>query len=236
MMKYIITAFIALFITIANGATESQPEQIKNETSSDTKTILQKADALKRDAIKRLGFDEKHGETRHVKKGANPEIVIKKSTIYFNGKAMNLGEPLAHWKKILGGKPFCSANKMTLCTWKEFGLQAGSAAGTPNIVSFMNLYLNVPEYAFENNSTLQEADDWRVKQPFTGYLELDGYGIDKATKFWELRVNADKERNLRCGLRECGFPHGGFGEDASLQLELSGASENNVINQLSVTR
>lgn len=235
-MRYIIFAVGALSFTLAHAEKELQLDSAKFENKSTTVSILQKADELRRNAIQKLGLEKKQDAVRHIKKGGTPEIIIKKSTIFFNGKAINLGESLSRWKRILGGKPFCVVSKMTLCTWQNLGIQAGTADATPDSVNFMNLYLNIPDHNSTSNSDIRGAEDWRVKSPFLGYLELDGYGIDKATKFSEILSRADKDRNLRCGLRECGFPHGAFGNEASLHFELNGGSESSLVNQISVTR
>jgi hypothetical protein len=78
------------------------------------------------------------------------------------------------------------------------------------------------------------GDDWQVHQAFHGYLQLDGYGIDAATEFWEIKSATENKRRWRCGLLDCARPSGTFGDHAQMQLWVEGKGERAIIRQLDI--
>jgi hypothetical protein len=188
----------------------------------------------------RKQFNEKeYGKARIVPKGAKPEIILQDDTILFNGKPLVLGAPLQDWKDIFSAPHRCTKpGKISpiACTWDELGIQILTSSSNKDIVSQLTIYLNPrPTDPFDPNSRSSskrhlfpddksERLEVDSRQPFTGYLELDNFGIDAKTQFWEIRTNVKLKRNLRCSSREC-FPHGYFSEYANIYMALDQNSE-----------
>jgi hypothetical protein len=76
--------------------------------------------------------------------------------------------------------------------------------------------------------------DWLARHPFTGHLEIDGFGIDKETMFRELQSSIETLRNLSCGLRSCEFPRGILGPGSMIALHLNGGSESATIEEITL--
>lgn len=188
------------------------------------------------------GADETYGEVRIVKKGAKPEVVLKGQSIFIDGRAVRIGASLTEWKRALKGAARCSSrpNDITLCVWDELGVQAGTGLRGKNTVLFFNLFLHVDpsppwNQKLPDGNSMPKPTDHRPRKPFPGYLELDGFGVDAKTEFWELRAKAEPVRNLRCGLRDCSHPRGGFSDDSSLYMRLNRASDRGNIVEFSVS-
>ncbi len=173
-------------------------------------------------------------QPRIIARGARPAIEVRNDKIFVNERALSLGAPLEIWLKAIPSTPRCDASKgdATLCIWDTLGIAIGTSPTSPTITKFLNVSVN-----------LEPADPlfpdrprpFRPKQAFPGYLELDGYGIDAKTQFWEIRAKADPKRNLRCGSRDCSHPHGGFSDKANLYLRLNGATENSTLYEFTIS-
>lgn len=74
-----------------------------------------------------------------------------------------------------------------------------------------------------------------LRRAFSGYLELDGFGIDSKAKFWEVQSETRDRRKLTCGLRECSHPGGAFGKNANIFLILNGNSDQATLRQFSIS-
>lgn len=183
------------------------------------------------------------GRARRIEKDEKPGIVISGSKLYFNKKLLEFGVVLDKWTGILPGQPRCIKERRTVCIWENIGLLVGSDDKTPPHVEFLNIHLSIPEFnaidalivaPMNRNSESPEAD-WQVHHPFKGYLEIDGFEINSKTKFWKILAGVDKGRNLRCGLRNCEFPHGEFSKNQGLYFRLNGNDENGTVKQLSIS-
>lgn len=180
-------------------------------------------------------------QVRIVPTGARPEVVISSNVIRIEGKSLHIGDALDTWRAAIPGQPRCSsgAKEITLCTWDDLGIQAGTSLVNQSAVDFLTIHVNLEALKPAKVGTpggldSQVAPPYWPTRPFTGYLELDGYGIDAKTAFWEIQSRADSTRKLRCGLRDCAHPHGRFDEKASLQLRLTGPESSASIYELSV--
>ena len=122
------------------------------------------------------------------------------------------------------------------------GLRIHTDAGG-KVVETFDIYLKLPDDLAEGLATAMpdgspgSADAGHLpRSPFTGYFELDGYGIDKDTMFWEVRSSIQPTRGLRCGLRDCQFPSGVIAPDTEIYMVLNGPSERDRIGEISIVR
>ena len=202
--------------------------------------MLDRWNEVKRQAALAVGAITPHPPPRRVEKLAKPEIIIKGQQIFFDGTPLEFGRPLASWKKILKRKPRCDKTGAEWCVWEDLGMEVSTRAKGTGGVSTVHLMFRVPEDRF-NETKVPYPDgtpdnspraDWLVRHPFTGYLEIDGFGIDKDTMFWELASSVDAGRNLSCGLTSCEFPEGILGPDSMIALHLNGRSETSTIEEI----
>lgn len=189
-----------------------------------------------------VGAIKDYGKPRRVAGGAKPEIVIKEGDIQIDGKAVAFGANLSEWTRALPKNRRCLSKKndLTLCLWDDIGIAVGTSLRHPTLVKFIAIYLNAEERPpwdprLPDGSTMPAPPDYRPKGLFHGYLELDGFGIDAKTKFWEIRTAANPERNLRCNPRDCSHPHGRFNDKANLYLRLTKATEDGELYELSIS-
>ncbi len=239
----------------ASGSEQQTSESLRKELYEKARkrnggkepTRLDLTNELYRKALEQAGAIKDYGAPRVVEKGAKPEIVLKGSSIYFNSKLLKLGDTLERWKKVLGeGRCRGRPSEMTLCIWDEYGLEVGTEwrSHPAQIVNFMEIQISLvkkdpAEALFTTNadgSPSPPTIDWRPAKPFPGYLEIDQFGIDAKTKFWEIRSSVDISRNLRCGLRDCRFPKGAFGKLDDLSMHLTTDSEQGTLESLRVGR
>lgn len=161
---------------------------------------------------------------RTVQRGAKPEIVLSGDRVMFNGRQLRLGEAIETWDDVLPGQRRCETGpNPASCVWDEIGLQAVLDFRNPGRVKAFYVFLRLPE-------TMDTA--FEPQKPFPGYLELDGFGIDARTAFWEVRKSADPKRNIRCGLRDCAMPKGAFGKGVGIYFDLSTPDEMGTVSVL----
>jgi hypothetical protein len=201
---------------------------------------LDKAKAKTRtlaDAIKNAG------QPRQVKRIRGPDLFLKKGEIYFNGKLLKSGDSIEVWKKIIGGKPRCIVESMVYCVWDELGIDVGTSNAKDKKVKFFNLQMNFSGDVDYSKLVTEMPDgtpaaphpDYAPHQVFPGYLEMNGYGIDKSTQFWEIRNGARENIDLHCGLLDCGHPHGAFGARASIGFTLNGSDDHGTVRELGIS-
>jgi hypothetical protein len=230
---------LSLLATISEGVEPSvrSPSTKKTET-----TMLDRWNEIRHQAALATGLITTSPPPRHVKRYAKPEIIMKGSSIFFDGTPLELGDPLVSWKNILKRKPHCDKTGIKWCVWEDLGLEVSASKKHNFAVSNVVIKLSIPEDPYESSVTsypdgtpynLPKAD-WLARHPFTGYLEIDGFGIDKETKFWELQSSIDNSRNLSCGLRDCEFPKGKFGPGSTIALHLNGRSESATIEEIEI--
>lgn len=73
--------------------------------------------------------------------------------------------------------------EITLCTWDELRIQAGTSLANKASVDFVTIHVNLEALKPQRdgapaNLASNVAPSYWPKQTFTGYLELDGCGID----------------------------------------------------------
>jgi hypothetical protein len=163
---------------------------------------------------------------RIVPRGAKPEVVISGTSIFINGTAVAIGQPIKLWKNAIGGSPRCDEEEYGIkaCDWDDLGislLAKGELVG--EFIVHVNLENWWPEATQRPDGTpIPPLVDWRPKHPFPGYLELDGYGIDAKTEYWEIRASAAPERKLHCDIGgNCGDTEGYFDGKSSMFLSLN---------------
>jgi hypothetical protein len=177
-----------------------------------------------------------------VKRSAKPEIIIKGANVFFDGQLLELGRPLASWKNILKRKPRCDKTGMEWCVWEDLGLEVHANEKDSFGVGTIIIKISIPEDLVketrtpypDGSSNNSPKAEWLARRPFSGYLEIDGFGIDKETKFWELQSSIDAHRNLSCGLRNCEFLSGMFGPGSIIALHLNGGSESATIEEIEI--
>lgn len=194
-------------------------------------------------AAKATGAIKNYGKPRLVEKGAQPALVLTGSSILFNNKPLVLGGRIDEWRSVIGKGSTCSpkSEHPMWCKWDALGMEITATFERPQFVSQFKIHLSreVNEDLYDilpRDAKGQSVDPvWLSKGVFPGHLEIDGFGIDKQTKFWELRSSVDRHRDLRCGLRDCSHPRGLFGQDAAIYLRLSRDDEYGVLRELAIT-
>jgi len=241
-MKYLIQyiLFFGIFFQNLFVFGEARVEQFA-ANDNDQRSLIDRWNELRVKAMQEAGVIKDWGNPRKVGKGARPQIILSKNEIHFDGKKLVLGEPIESWKEKILAKPRCFDNGMTLCVWDEYGLEVGTGYKNLNKVQFMNIYIN----ADHSNENVGKADypDGRPAKPlednmpyrtFSGYLELNGVGIDAKTEFREVQAGSVANRTLHCGLLDCSHPSGPFGEHANISLTLDGRNERGRLLELGI--
>jgi len=230
---------LSLLAVICKGI---EPSAQSSSTKEKEPTMLDRWNEVRHQAALATGAIKETPAARQIKRHAKPEIIIKGSNIFFEGELLEFGRPLATWKNILKRKPHCDQTGTEWCVWEDLGLTASTNWKNKLSVSTVTINLSIPEHLLAEARTPhpdgapdnKSKADWLARHPFTGYLEIDGFGIDKETKFWELQSNIDNRRNLSCGLRSCEFPSGIFGPRSMIDLHLNGRSESATIEEIKI--
>lgn len=198
-------------------------ERARKRNGGKEPTHAELLDELMRKAAEEAGAVPHKEDLRIVPKGAKPEIIIKGDKITYNGKQLVLGSSLSAWEKIIG-KPTRRYDDRApiLVVWDDKGFHA--MADDKNKVDQIEFFLNKrPPDPYKglvthsaDGTPLKPDVDYSPKKSFSGYLELDGFGIDAKTEFWELQATAKRERRLTCGTRDCTHPTGSLGGDSGV--------------------
>jgi hypothetical protein len=175
-------------------------------------------------------------------KSAAPTVIVAGDSITYAGKRARLNSSLNEWRSLLGSSPRHHAELPNIYVWDDLGIQLVTASAKPYGVKQIKVYLNLkPRDPAEDLFTTNPDGTPATKlptphphKPFTGYLELDGFGIDAQSQFWEIRARADRARNLDCGLRDCSHPHGAFGPRGGVYLRLDRNDEFGRVYEFSV--
>lgn len=192
-------------------------------------------------AAKATGATKDYGTPRQVPKGGKPSLIIKGGSIYFNDKLLVLGDSMDAWKKTIGAGSVCGGDSLVaVCKWDVLGIEIGSGIKRLNRVEFINIYFNEdPRRAAINVADVDVHGKpvpapWEVKGRFPGYFELEGYGIDRHTKFWEIRASVHRKHGLRCGLRDCTHPLGALKDNIGIGMALTKDDEYGELWELSL--
>lgn len=145
------------------------------------------------------------------------------------------------WKKTIGAGSVCGGDSLVaVCKWDVLGIEIGSGIKRLNRVEFINIYFNEdPRRAAINVADVDVHGKpvpapWEVKGRFPGYFELEGYGIDRHTKFWEIRASVHRKHGLRCGLRDCTHPLGALKDNIGIGMALTKDDEYGELWELSL--
>jgi hypothetical protein len=183
------------------------------------------------------------GQPRIIGKGAKPKVIVSGENITYNGKPLIIGATLREWESILG-IPTRRYIKQppSLLVWDNLGFHI--FAGEKNKVDQLKIYINKrPPDAYAGLVThgadgkpVEPSIDYSPQKPFSGYLEIDGFGIDAKTEFWEIVKTANPKRNLHCPLRDCSHPSGSMGDNSgSIYFILNRGDERGNIYELSIS-
>ena len=230
---------LSFLSSVSKGIESPDQSHSTNETEP---TMLDRWNEVQRQAALATGAIKVLPPVRRVKKYAKPEIIIKESSVFFDGTLLEFSRPLTAWKDILKRKPHCDTTGTEWCVWEDLGLTASTSWENKLSVSTMIINLSIPEHLLNETRTPYPDGtpdntpkaDWLARRPFTGYLEIDGFGIDKETKFWELESSINARRNLSCGLRSCEFPRGILGPSTMIDLHLNGERESATIEEIKI--
>lgn len=138
-----------------------------------------------------------------VPKGAKPQVVIERrgitsdgdpyftNGIRFNGKRIKNGAPLSRAVEVFGPN-FRTYHGSHY--WDQLGIsvhmgvpaQAKSGKPRPEYIKFISIQLNSPS----NGTTPPPSEPARS---FSGYLSLDGAGIGRNSRLWEVNALADRK-------------------------------------------
>lgn len=213
------------------------------QASGDSPSMGERFNSAFEKAAKKAGAVKDYGPVRKVEKGAQPEVILKGSTVSFNGKQLVLGQRIEQWQRIIGKGAVCARkNERPLwCKWDGLGIEITGSLDRPAQVAELNVRFNrdADEGIYDLRARDAQGDPidpvWLSKGVFPGYLEFDGFGIDKHTRFWEIKASVDRQRNLRCGLKNCHQPHGTLGAIANVYMVLNRDDENGELRELTIT-
>lgn len=173
-------------------------------------------------------------------KNKDLRLIFKNGRVSFNGQELKIGESISVWKRILPRGPRCFEEGAILCVWDDLGLEVGTNHKKMQKVKFVNLYLNFFEDLDGNDAhnlydaAKEENSGYRPHHVYPGYLELDNVRIGRNTAFSEVQNNSSN-KTLRCGLKDCRFPSGAFGDHANVFFELNSPSRNGIIGEISLS-
>jgi hypothetical protein len=193
-------------------------------------------------AAKATGAIKDYGSPRKIAKGGRPTLVLKDGKIYFNDKIVTLGESMQSWKKTIGEGSVCGEKTWPQwCKWDALGITIGTSMKKNDRVEYLTVYFN--DDPSENDVNFPELDKngkpiqspWIVKGLFPGYFEFDSYGIDRKTKFWEIRSSVNRTHELRCGLRDCSNPIGALSEKVGIYMRLTSNNEYGELREISLS-
>lgn len=205
-------------------------------------TMLDLFDEAVHEAKHAVGGIKEPGQPRIVKKGMTPELIISGEQITYNGKPLVMGANLRDWEDILGHPSRRDDIKPpALLVWDELGFDV--MGDKKNKVTQIKIYVNKrPKDPYgemtvrPDGTPVEPSIDFSPKKAFSGYLEMDGFGIDAETKFWEVVKTANSNRNIHCPLRDCSHPGGSMGENSgSIYFILNRGDENGNIYEMSIS-
>ncbi|OFA03685.1 hypothetical protein DUGA2_27230 [Duganella sp. HH101] len=245
MKHYLIRLTIAL-MSLGKGEAFAAPVQDAPGPSVKS-TFIEKWNNAVKKAAEATGTESKerdYGEPRKVSRGGQPEIILQKDKIIYNGQILELGKTAAQWDAILPGERRCDRPaKPSACAWDELGIMIVFAHKLPTRIKDVTVYLRLPEVEVDDGVKLMSVtgapfpafDRFYPKSAFPGYLEIDGYGIDRNIMFWEVLKKADSKRNIHCGLRDCIVPGGIFGRQSLIYFDLDKPVMTGMINNINIT-
>lgn len=223
-------------------AASGQAQLVEDDAASIKHLIVERWNSLVQKAMNEVGGFDIGATTRIISRAARPEIILEGGRIWIDGRQVKMGDPLSSWKMSLPGPARCSSwgdkkSGGTLCRWDQLGIEVSTSnlqeTEVDNFSIFMNVDLPNPWYS-RTDEPPAPPPNYLPAHSFRGYLEIDGFGVDRNTKFWELAKSVDPAHNLRFDLSDCSFPHGRFGGAARLFLRLHGANKNSTVLEFTI--
>lgn len=234
-MKHIALTFFLLLQLIFCHAKDLTDSGANKET-----TYWDRWNNLVEEAKKAAGAIKDYGRPRLIKRGATPEIILSGGEVRYNGKLLRLGASIDEWSDILGRNhrdyPYYGTS-----TWDDLGIELVIDKKDKKTVIQMTIYVTLePPDPYRglvthhpDGTPIKPTYDTRPQKPFPGYLELDNFGIDAETKFWEIRQQASADRNFSCAL-DCSHPYAYFSDSANLFMRLNSGSEYGELYELGI--
>jgi hypothetical protein len=218
------------------GAKDDLLDRAKKRNPSKESSVLDVWNEIVRGAEEKAGAIKNVGKPRMVPKGAKPEIIINyEGLITFDGQPLRLGEPIDKWRAVLPKDAVCRINDATRCYWDQLGLKVMTGEKQDKSIIQVDIHLNFEKL---ESWMLPENSEYKTKpnESFKGYLEIDGYAIDKDTKFWEMRAGVDPRRGLDCGTLDCSHPRGGGGAGGQtyVSVRVDGRNEHDRLRTVTV--
>lgn len=203
-------SFIALlltgFVNFAQAETSTTPSLGEHLNSLHKKF----RNYLNEDAERRRNIDK--AQARVVVPGAKPEIIIRRSGIgsnrypyfadgiLFNGQRITTGDLIPRAIELFGND---FRTRDSFYTWDSLGISVHTyipnavfEARTQNIESLLKdpKAKRIRSISINLNPTPQgmPTSPSKPSHTFSGYLDLDGAGIDSDTKIWEVRALVDR--------------------------------------------
>lgn len=176
--KIMKNAILIFSLLVLSGCAENmfaQPVAEVLSKTTDGKILLEKWRKVKERAILEAGAAMDFGSPRKIRKGKNPEIVVRRDEIYLNGKRLRFGDSLENWKKVIRGNARCFDGGMILCLWDDLGIEVGTKHGSEKEVISMNLIFNLPEEDKDLGKT--EYPDGTPAEKFPEYATRDVFPV-----------------------------------------------------------
>ncbi|WP_152447109.1 DUF7738 domain-containing protein [Janthinobacterium sp. HH01] len=245
MNPYLVRLIISSTLFAIGGAS-ARPVQDTAAPSAKS-TFIEKWNNAVKKAAEATGTDVKErdfGEPRKIPPGGKPEIILRKDKIVYNGQVLELGKTAAQWDAILPGERRCDRPvNPVACAWDELGIMIVFSDKFPKKIKDVTIYLRLPIVEEDDGVVrmsvtgvpLPPLNPFYPKSTFSGYLELDGYGIDRNSMFWEVLKKTDNKRNIHCGLRDCIVPGGNFGRESLIYFDLDKPVMTGMVNNINIT-
>ena len=183
----------------ASAASEAQRktedellERARQRNGGKEPSVLDVWNEIVRGAEQKAGAIKDVGKPRVVPKGAKPEIIVNyDGLVTFDGKPLRLGQHIDEWRKALPKDAVCRVNEATRCYWDQLGLKVMTSERQGKDVIQIDIHINLKKVQ-SWELPVKSAYKTKPDESFKGDLEIDGYGIDKDTRFWKMRAGVER--------------------------------------------
>jgi hypothetical protein len=182
------------------------------------------------------GYREATTAPREINRGAKPEVIVNGNDITIDGQPLRLGADAQEWVDVLGSG---FRKHYRAFIWDEKGLSALPYPNDENKVVALSVTLNFKQSSSQGepaHEELRSGGNHVPKEPFKGYLEINGLAVDAQSTIRETNLRSNGELSIRCskGINICSDSIG-RGEDAPLlYFEVDGREEESVIYDVQV--
>lgn len=171
-----------------------------------------------------------------------PVLALMNGHIRYNDEGLPLRSNISNWTRVLGSDVQCSKTRGVpmLCKWDRLGIEVGSDGVGSKSVDFVNVYLKSELADYTRPATPKgkpppPIPEFIVRGSFPYVLLFGDARVTSTTTFSELREKSDPSMRLRCDVDDCQFPHGSFGEKATVSFSLNGRTARNTINMVTIS-